>query len=125
MTTWIASPADYDAMTAKEQSEFRCAVDMGATIAGATLECIDRQMINPREWVDAYAIDCALWNWNRLLYRIAKPKPMEVWIGVTDMERLKEALAVSANPCRMEMVVASSPDLFIPGRAVCFVEKGG
>jgi len=74
-TTWIDSPAAYEAWTPAEQSAFRCAVET-AFYAGQHLECWGAHIGGWHAPFDGVNNDEPSWIWHECVYRIAKP--MEV-----------------------------------------------
>jgi len=105
--TYINSPADYEAMTPAEQSAYRCAVETRFYKGGVSLE------IAGRSWQSFEPLTTApRWTWEASVYRIAKPKPMEVRIQAKLLESVAEAhrdgfvvVGISYEPCTLELGV--------------------
>lgn len=92
MKTWIASPADYEAMTAKERSEYRCAVDAAAEPDLSNVEAFARRSAFGK-WTFLPSGHEVAWNWSGYLFRIAKPKPMEVCSGAEQWAKWERKFA--------------------------------
>jgi len=94
--TYINSPAEYESMTPAEQSAYRCAVDAAAQVKGAVREFISRKDGAYTEWTESVNPDPTLWDWTRYIFRIAKPKPMEVLIDGALLKYVKPGQVITS-----------------------------